>query len=88
MDILARNPDLDYVHPETEVYTGLWCLHVGATAFLAARLYTKLKKKLGLWWDDYILITTWVRNETHVLASEQFTDHRIASPHNQRYFDN
>lgn len=61
MGLLARNPDLDYVHPETEVYTGLWCLHAGATAFLAARLWTKLTRRHGLWWDDYILIIAWVR---------------------------
>lgn len=84
MDILARNPDLDYVHPETEVYTGLWCLHAGATVFLLARLWTKLTRRHGMWWDDYILITTWVRKDMHVLAREPFTDHRVASPHNQR----
>ncbi|KAM0717850.1 hypothetical protein Q7P37_006182 [Cladosporium fusiforme] len=60
MGLLARNPDLDYIHPETEVYTGLWCLHAGATAFLAARLWTKLTRRHGLWWDDYILIITWL----------------------------
>lgn len=63
MDILARNPDLDYVDPKTEVYTGLWCLHAGATIFLAARLWTKLTRRNGMWWDDYILITTWVRED-------------------------
>lgn len=65
MGILARNPDLDYVNPEKEVYTGLWCLQAGATVFLAARLWTKLTRRHGVWWDDYILITTWVREDRH-----------------------
>jgi hypothetical protein len=61
MGISARNPDLDYVRPDTEVYTGLWCLQAGATLFLAARLWTKITRRHGVWWDDYILIVTWVR---------------------------
>jgi hypothetical protein len=61
MGISARNPDLDYVRPDTEVYTGLWCLQAGATVFLAARLWTKITRRHGVWWDDYILIVTWVR---------------------------
>jgi hypothetical protein len=75
MGILARNPDLDYVRPDTQVYIGLWCLQAGATLFLAARLWTKLTRRHGMWWDDYILITTWVRRNYHFLASEQDTDH-------------
>jgi hypothetical protein len=75
MGISARNPDLDYVRPDTEVYTGLWCLQAGATVFLAARLWTKITRRHGVWWDDYILIVTWVRAKktayhTVCLASE------------------
>jgi hypothetical protein len=61
MGISARNPDLDYVRPDAQVYTGLWCLQAGATLFLSARLWTKLTRRHGVWWDDYILIATWVR---------------------------
>ena len=61
MSLSLRNPDLDYVNPEKEVYIGLWCLQAGATLFLSARLWAKLTRRHGLWWDDYILLTTWVR---------------------------
>ena len=61
MSLSLRNPDLDYVNPEKEVYIGLWCLQAGATLFLSARLWAKLTRRHGLWWDDYILLLTWVR---------------------------
>lgn len=85
MAILARNPDLDYVRPDTQVYIGLWCLQVGATAFLAARLWTKLTRRHGVWWDDYILMTTWVRKDYLMLASELHADFRTGGPYNQRH---
>lgn len=59
MSLSLRNPDLDYVNPEKEVYIGLWCLQAGATLFLSARLWAKLTRRHGLWWDDYILLITW-----------------------------
>jgi hypothetical protein len=85
MGVLARNPDLDYVHPDTEVYTGLWCLHAGATVFLAARLWTKLTRRHGVWYDDYILITCWVRKHLHPLTTVLCTNYRAAGPHNQQH---
>jgi hypothetical protein len=82
MGISARNPDLDYVRPDREVYTGLWCLQAGATVFLAARLWTKLTRRHGVWWDDYILIVTWVREYNSVLASGSHADlYRVAGPY-------
>jgi len=63
MDILPRNPDLDYVRPEKQVYAGLWCLWAGATFFLAARLWAKLTRRLGFYIDDYVLALTWVSKE-------------------------
>ena len=38
----------------TWVLTGLSC------AFLALRLFCKFKANRGLWWDDYILVASWV----------------------------
>ena len=38
-----------------------WALKAVAAAFLAVRLYCKVSYKRGLWWDDWILIGTWVR---------------------------
>lgn len=44
--------------PETSA--GLWILVSFSTAFLAARLYLKMYRLKGLWWDDYILVLAWV----------------------------
>lgn len=85
MGLLARNPDLDYVNPSKQVYIGLWCLQAGATAFLAARLWMKHMRRHGIWWDDYILVISWVRKDCHMLTSELYTDFRIASPYSQRH---
>lgn len=48
-----------FVSPEKEVNAGLWSLFAGATICLGLRLYCKLRRQ-GLWWDDYILILSWV----------------------------
>lgn len=85
MSVLARNPDLDYVNPEKEVYVGLWCLQAGATAFLAARLWMKHMRRHGIWWDDYILVISWVRIHHDTLPSELYTDCRIGCSYDQRY---
>lgn len=70
MSLSLRNPDLDYVNPEKQVYIGLWCLQAGATLFLSARLWAKLTRRHGLWWDDYILLITWVRGLQHVMQRD------------------
>ncbi|KAM3421885.1 hypothetical protein BST61_g2262 [Cercospora zeina] len=55
-----QEPKFDYVHPEKELYAGIWSLYAGATAFLAARLWVKTTRRHGLWYDDYILIVCWI----------------------------
>ncbi|KAK7746331.1 hypothetical protein SLS53_002290 [Cytospora paraplurivora] len=52
--------NIQFVNPYTEVNTGIWLLFVGATAFLGLRLWCKLDRRTGLWWDDRILIVSWV----------------------------
>jgi hypothetical protein len=37
-----------------------WFLVVLSGLFLTLRLYAKLSRQQRLWWDDYILITSWV----------------------------
>jgi hypothetical protein len=49
-----------YVNPFAELNVGLWSLFAGATAFLAARVWVKLSWGHRLWYDDYILIVSWV----------------------------
>jgi hypothetical protein len=38
-----------------------WFLTLLCGAFLALRIYAKVSRKQGLWWDDHILILSWVR---------------------------
>ncbi|SPO07579.1 uncharacterized protein DNG_10274 [Cephalotrichum gorgonifer] len=37
-----------------------WTLVSLATAFAAIRVYCKLSARHGLWWDDYMIIASWV----------------------------
>ncbi|UJO24818.1 uncharacterized protein CLAFUR5_13764 [Fulvia fulva] len=59
MDLLRRNPDIHYADPQKELNVGIWTLYAGATGFLAARVGSKVTRRHGLWWDDYILLFAW-----------------------------
>lgn len=52
-----------FINPEKELNAGLWSLFAGATAFLVARIWVKVTRRHGLWYDDYILLISWVRAE-------------------------
>ena len=47
----------------------IWSLAGIATAFLSLRLYCRMLKRRSLWWDDAILIASWVGAYTHPHAS-------------------
>lgn len=49
-----------YISPVKEVNFGLWTLFIGATVFLGLRLWCKISRKHSMWFDDYILIASWV----------------------------
>lgn len=49
-----------YYDPAAELYIGLWCLFSAATAFLGLRLWVKVQRRHGLWWDDYLLMLSWL----------------------------
>lgn len=51
---------LTFVDPTKEVNVGLWCLFGGATVFLGLRLWVKFTRLQGFWYDDYILVASWV----------------------------
>lgn len=55
-----NEPIYVYVDPYVEMNLGLWFLFAGATVFLALRLYFKLTRRHQLWWDDGILLLSWV----------------------------
>lgn len=38
----------------------IWVVTVAATVFLALRLYCKISRKKRPWYDDYVLIASWV----------------------------
>ncbi|KAF1935102.1 hypothetical protein EJ02DRAFT_362234 [Clathrospora elynae] len=50
----------DYVDPSVQLNVGLWTLFAGATVFLALRIWIKITRRNGLWWDDHILLISWV----------------------------
>lgn len=52
--------DVDYYNPAGQIYAGLWTLLAGATVFLGLRLWCKLTRRHGLWYDDYVLICSYV----------------------------
>jgi hypothetical protein len=61
--ITSRNHDDSghaYVNPTVELNAGLWTLFAGASIFLALRIWTKITRRHGIWWDDYILLISWV----------------------------
>ncbi|KAH8719322.1 hypothetical protein GQ44DRAFT_623642 [Phaeosphaeriaceae sp. PMI808] len=37
-----------------------WIVTILSVIFLGLRIYVKLSRRCGLWWDDYILIVSWV----------------------------
>lgn len=52
-------PEMQFVDPSSQVNWGIWTLFVGATAFLTLRVWSKMHRRHGLWWDDHILIASW-----------------------------
>ncbi|KAK1982334.1 hypothetical protein LZ30DRAFT_781383 [Colletotrichum cereale] len=60
----ARSHNDDEVHPFVNPYVqlnvGLWSLFAAATIFLILRLWCKITRRHGLWYDDYILVVSWL----------------------------
>ncbi|KAF1918404.1 hypothetical protein BDU57DRAFT_537963 [Ampelomyces quisqualis] len=48
-----------YIDPSLQLNAGLWTLFAGASLFLALRIWIKITRRRGLWYDDYILIASW-----------------------------
>jgi hypothetical protein len=64
-----------YVNPFTELNVGLWSLFTGASVFLALRIWVKLSWGHRLWYDDYILIVSWMV----LLANNSIIIHEFAT---------
>ncbi|KAH8898038.1 hypothetical protein GQ53DRAFT_621766, partial [Thozetella sp. PMI_491] len=44
----------------SQTAASIWALFALATVFLALRLYSKLHRGRWLWWDDWVLLLSWV----------------------------
>ncbi|RYC53887.1 hypothetical protein CHU98_g12320 [Xylaria longipes] len=58
---LTDDSDQDDFGPSVEAC--VWSLAILAAGWLALRLYLKLRKHRGLWWDDHFLVISWVKHE-------------------------
>lgn len=59
--VIPPQPNDDY---GPQVNLTLWSLSAVAAIWLAVRVYCKFARRRGLWWDDYVLIASWVSNES------------------------
>ncbi|KXJ86710.1 hypothetical protein Micbo1qcDRAFT_236774 [Microdochium bolleyi] len=77
-----------FVSPWTELNAGLWSLFAAATLFLAVRLWIKISRRFGLWYDDYILVVSWiVLVVTNSLIVHQFATGYILDNSAQKWDD-
>ena len=53
-------PVMDHDDAGPRVLISIWLLTGMATVFLAVRIWCKFLTRRLLWWDDYILILSWV----------------------------
>lgn len=54
-------PEEDYHKSRVfEVNFSCWALTALAAAFMGLRIYCKKYRGRGLWWDDHVLILSWV----------------------------
>lgn len=66
----------DFISPWVELNFGLWSLFAAATILLTCRIWIKIVRRYGLWYDDYILVVSWVSllrlwREWRVMAAAQ-----------------
>lgn len=61
-----------YIEPKIDVLSFVMTILAGTVVGL--RIYNKLRRRLRLWWDDYIVIVAWV-----------WTPHRCRRIDRERY---
>jgi hypothetical protein len=64
-DTWQDDPSAPNNGPRTNVI--VWSLTALATAFLGLRVFCKIKKHRGLWWDDWFLVASWVSDISNIL---------------------
>lgn len=72
---------LHFVDPSKEVNGGIWTLFVAASAFLGLRLWCKVSRRAAIWWDDYMLIASWVSYPPPPPGHGPFTRRSITDDH-------
>ncbi len=50
---------------DVRLLASIWTLGFIATVFLSLRIYCRMTKGQRLWWDDAVLIASWVRLFSH-----------------------
>ncbi|CAN8098559.1 unnamed protein product [Discula destructiva] len=75
--------DVVYYNPAGEIYTGLWILLVSATVFLGLRLWVKLTRRHGLWFDDYVLLLGY----SVLLVTDIIITYEYANGYSNGYWD-
>jgi hypothetical protein len=56
-----------------ELLASVWSLFAVASIFLALRVYCRLlTRRQNLWWDDWVLIASWVRRQTIFMVANKF----------------
>ncbi|KXX74856.1 hypothetical protein MMYC01_206697 [Madurella mycetomatis] len=83
--VLTLSPTIDL---GPQVNFTIWLLTALSAAFLALRVYCKFLRHRGLWWDDHVLIASWLS----LVASTAFVSVSInlgfGRPLSQFNFDN
>ena len=51
-----------------QILASIWSLAGVATVFLCLRIFCRMLKRRTLWWDDAILIASWVGPHSHTQA--------------------
>ncbi|KAI1866324.1 uncharacterized protein JN550_007712 [Neoarthrinium moseri] len=59
--------DLSTIGPE--VVGVCWMLVALALVFLATRLYAKFSARRGMWWDDHVLLASWLMLVAYVITT-------------------
>ncbi|KAL8359072.1 hypothetical protein RB598_007775 [Gaeumannomyces tritici] len=52
--------DPEAVDYDPRAMKAVWSLFVFATVFILLRLYSKARRNNALWWDDYVLLASWI----------------------------
>lgn len=85
MVIPRNNPGVVYISPAKQVNGGIWSLFTGATIFLSLRLYCKIDRRTGLWYDDYILVFSWlVLLVNNIIITDEYATGYVAGNWNDR----